>query len=104
MSVSIESTLILEMSAAYNAHFMQNANAGEALVHMMEICNSLHPKLRSVNPKEVLALLSMGKTFTSRAQLRNFAVDVIVYLVGDVVGSKYSHSELIEVTQQKITS
>jgi hypothetical protein len=103
MSVSIESTLILQMSSAYNTHFLQNANAGEALLHMMEMCNSLHPKLRSVNPKEVLALLSRGQRFTSRAQLRNFAVDVIVYLVGDVVGSNYSHAELVEVTQQKIT-
>jgi hypothetical protein len=102
MSVSIESTLILQMSAAYNAHFLQNANAGEALVHMMEHCNSLHPKLRSVDPKAVLVLLSSGKSFSSRAQLRKFAVDVIVYLVGDVVGSKYSYTELIEATEQKV--
>ena len=103
MSVSIESTLILQMSAAYNTHFMQSSNAGEALIHMMETCNSLHPKLRAINPKEVLVLLSSGKSFTSRSQLRKFDVDVIVYLVGDVVGSKYSHAELIEATEQKVT-
>jgi len=104
MSVSIESTLILQMSAAYKAHFMQSSNAGEALMHMMETCDSLHPKLKTVNPKEVLVLLSSGKNFTNRAQLRKFAVDVIVYLVADVVGSKYSQAELIEATEQKVTN
>lgn len=103
MSVAIESTLIIQMSAAYNMHFMQSANAGEALTHMMQICNSLHPKLKSIQPKEILVLLSHGKSFNSRAQLRNFAIDVIVYLVADVVGSNYSQAELVEVVSQRIT-
>jgi hypothetical protein len=51
-----------------------------------------------------LVLLSSGKNFTNRAQLRKFAVDVIVYLVADVVGSKYSQAELIEATEQKVTN
>jgi hypothetical protein len=104
MSVAIESTLIIQMSAAYNTHFMQSANAGEALMHMMEICDSLHPKLKNIKPKEVLVLLSHGKSFSSRSQLRNFAIDVIVYLLADVVGSNYPRTELIEVVSQKITA
>lgn len=103
MSVAIESTLILQMSAAYNLHFMQSANAGESLIHMMQICDSLHPKLKDIKPKEVLILLSHGKSFNSRAQLRDFAIDVIVYLVADVVGSNYPRAELVEVISQKIT-
>ena len=104
MSVAIESTLIMQMSAAYNTHFMQSANAGEALIHMMEICDSLHPKLKNIQPKETLVFLSQGKSFNSRAQLRNFAIDVIVYLVADVVGSNYSRAELVEVVSQRITA
>jgi hypothetical protein len=50
-----------------------------------------------------LVLLSHGKSFNSRAQLRNFAIDVIVYLVADVVGSNYSQAELVEVVSQRIT-
>jgi hypothetical protein len=103
MSVAIESTLIMQMTAAYNTHFMQSANAGEALIHMMQICDSLHPKLKSIQPKEILVLLSHGKSFDSRAQLRNFAIDVIVYLVADVVGSNYSQAELVKVISQRIT-
>jgi hypothetical protein len=36
MSTAIESNLIIEMSQAYNSHFMKNSNTGEALLHMME--------------------------------------------------------------------
>ncbi|QWD10229.1 hypothetical protein G6678_05875 [Polynucleobacter paneuropaeus] len=102
MSTAIESNLIIEMSQAYNSHFMKNSNTGEALLHMMESCQLMHPKLRNIDSKSILALLSHGKTFSNRAQLRNFAVDVIVYLIEDVVGSKYSRAELTEATQERI--
>ena len=102
MAANIEANLIQNMSQTYNAHFSKNANAGEALVHMMEMCKMDHPKLRNINPNDILISLSRGLNLSTRERLRAFACEVIVYLMRDVVGSMLPEAELIVMTESKI--
>lgn len=102
MTVINEGNLIHNMSQAYNAHFIKNANAGEALVHMMQISKIDHPNLRSINPNEILVSLSRGMNLSTREKLQTFTSEVIVYLIKDVVGSKLTHEQLMAMTKSKI--
>lgn len=102
MTAINESNLIHNMSQAYNIHFSKNANAGDALVHMMQISKIDHPNLRNINPNEILVSLSRGMNLSTREKLQTFASEVIVYLVKDVVGSKLTQAELMAMTKPKI--
>ncbi|MBT8557483.1 hypothetical protein G6712_00650 [Polynucleobacter paneuropaeus] len=102
MAAITEANLIQNMSQAYNSHFSKNANAGEALVHMMEISKMDHPNLRNINPNDVLVTLSRGLNLSSRERLRAFACEVIVYLMKNVVGSKLPEAELIAMTEARV--
>ena len=102
MTAINEGNLIHNMSQAYNTHFIKNANAGEALVHMMQISKIDHPNLRSINPNEILVSLSRGMNLSTREKLQTFASEVIVYLIKDVVGSKMTYDQLMAMTKSKI--
>jgi len=102
MASNIENNLIVNMTQSYNAHFSKNSNAGEALLHMMQMSKMDHSNLRSINPNDVLVSLSRGMNLSSRDKLKTFACDVIVYLIKDVVGSKFSHAEILAMTEPKV--
>ena len=102
MTAINEGNLIHNMSQAYNTHFIKNANAGEALVHMMQISKIDHPNLRNINPNEILVSLSRGMNLSTREKLQTFASEVIVYLIKDVVGSKMTYDQLMAMTKSKI--
>lgn len=102
MAANIEANLIQNMSQTYNAHFIKNANAGEALVHMMQMHKIDHPNLRNINPNEILISLSRGMNLSTREKLKTFSCEVIVHLIKSVVGSKLGHTELMSMTESKI--
>lgn len=102
MAVNIEANLIQNMSQIYNAHFIKSANAGEALVHMMQMTKMDHPSLRNINPNDVLISLSRGMNLATREKLKTFACEVVVHLIKNVVGSKLTQAELMSMTESKI--
>ncbi|MBU3575754.1 hypothetical protein [Polynucleobacter sp. UK-Mo-2m-Kol15] len=102
MAVNIEASLIQNMSQLYNVHFIKNANAGEALIHMMQMTKMDHPNLRNINPNDILISLSRGMNLSSREKLKTFACEVVVHLIKNVVGSKMTQAELMSMTEPKI--
>jgi hypothetical protein len=102
MALIIEANLIQNMSQLYNVHFIKNANAGEALIHMMQMTKMDHPNLRNINPNDILISLSRGMNLSSREKLKTFTCEVIVHLVKNVVGSKLTQAELMSMTEPKI--